>query len=317
MKMADNRRLSRHHPELGGKMAKYLNPKNDLAFKRIFGEHKHLCISLLNSMLPLAKDQQVVSIEYQSGELLPPISFLKDSIVDVRCVDNFGRHFIVEMQLLWTESFKQRVLLNASKVYVMQLDQSKDYQLLQPVYSLNFLDSVFERNLPGEYYHHYQIVNVAHTEKQIKGLEFIFIELPKFKPRNRAEKKLHELWLRFLTEIKEDTETVPAELLADEHIREALSYAEMGAFSKAELVTYDRVRDAIISQRTLLSEGRLEARSEGHAEGLAEGRIEGEKAQARAAATVLLSKNIAVEIIAEATGMTPEEITELHENGRA
>ena len=73
-------------------------------------------------MLPLAKDQQVVSIEYQSGELLPPISFLKDSIVDVRCVDNFGRHFIVEMQLLWTESFKQRVLLNASKVYVMQLD---------------------------------------------------------------------------------------------------------------------------------------------------------------------------------------------------
>ena len=51
------------------KMAKYLNPKNDLAFKRIFGEHKHLCISLLNSMLPLAQDQQVVSIEYQSGEL--------------------------------------------------------------------------------------------------------------------------------------------------------------------------------------------------------------------------------------------------------
>ena len=97
-------------------MAKYLNPKNHLVFKRIFGEHKHLCISLLNSMLPLAQDQQVVSIEYKSGELVPLVFSLEDSIVDVRCVDNFGRHFIVEMQLLWTESFKQRVKLNASKV---------------------------------------------------------------------------------------------------------------------------------------------------------------------------------------------------------
>ena len=31
------------------------------------------------------------------------------------------RIFIVEMQMLWTESFKQRVLFNASKAYVSQL----------------------------------------------------------------------------------------------------------------------------------------------------------------------------------------------------
>ena len=36
-------------------MAIYLDPKNDLTFKRVFGEHKHLCISLINSMLPLEK----------------------------------------------------------------------------------------------------------------------------------------------------------------------------------------------------------------------------------------------------------------------
>ena len=33
-------------------MPRYLDPKNDLTFKRVFGEHKHLCISLINSMLP-------------------------------------------------------------------------------------------------------------------------------------------------------------------------------------------------------------------------------------------------------------------------
>jgi len=58
----------------GKQMARYLDPKNDLAFKQVFGEHKHLCMSLLNSMLPL--DKPIVNIEYQSGELLPKVPAL-------------------------------------------------------------------------------------------------------------------------------------------------------------------------------------------------------------------------------------------------
>jgi hypothetical protein len=69
-------------------MAHYLDPRNDLTFKRVFGEHKHLCMSLLNSMLPLKKP--VVGIEYQTGELLPEIEILRNSIVDVRCTDSDG-----------------------------------------------------------------------------------------------------------------------------------------------------------------------------------------------------------------------------------
>ncbi|MDR0543691.1 MAG: Rpn family recombination-promoting nuclease/putative transposase, partial [Dysgonamonadaceae bacterium] len=65
----------------------------------------------------------------------------------------------------------------------------------------------------NKYYHHYKIVNIAHSDRQIKGLEFVFIEWQKFKPGNRAEKKLHELWLRFLTEINEHTQEAPQELL--------------------------------------------------------------------------------------------------------
>ena len=95
-------------------MAHYLDPKNDLTFKRVFGEHKHLCMSLINSMLPLKNP--IVSIEYQTGELIPELTdVFKHTIVDVRCIDSDGRTFIVEMQLYWSESFKTRVLLNASK----------------------------------------------------------------------------------------------------------------------------------------------------------------------------------------------------------
>jgi predicted transposase/invertase (TIGR01784 family) len=212
-------------------MAHYLDPKNDLTFKRVFGEHKHLCISLINSMLPLDESQQVVSIEYDTGELLPEIEVLRNSIVDVRCTDSTGRQFIVEMQMYWTESFKSRVLLNASKAYIRQLDRAEKYELLQPVYALNFVNENFEKapEMLFEYYHHYRIVNIKDTRKQIKGLEFVFIELKKFVPQNRAEKKLHELWMRFLTEINESTEEVPKELLENEDTSEAVKYLEVGA----------------------------------------------------------------------------------------
>ncbi|MDR2773492.1 MAG: Rpn family recombination-promoting nuclease/putative transposase, partial [Tannerella sp.] len=76
-------------------MAHYLDPKNDLTFKRIFGEHEELCVSLLNNMLPLEKDRRIVGLQYQSNELVPEIPGLKDSIVDVCCTDNEGRQFIV------------------------------------------------------------------------------------------------------------------------------------------------------------------------------------------------------------------------------
>ena len=222
-------------------MAHYLDPKNDLTFKRVFGEHKHLCMSLLNSMLPLKSP--IVSIEYQTGELIPELTdVLRNTIVDIRCTDAGGRQFLVEMQLFWNESFRNRVLLNASKAYVLQLDKMQDFKLIKPVYALNLVNDTFEKSPEMEdvYFHHYQIVNINNTEKQIEGLEFFFVELPKFKPQNRAERKLHDLWLRFLTEINETTEEVPAELLEHEHIREAIGYVEKAAYTKAQLWTYDK-----------------------------------------------------------------------------
>ena len=78
-------------------MGKYLDPKADITFKRVFGEHKDLVISLINALLPLADDQQVESVEYLNPELVPETPTKKDSVVDVRCMDMRGRQFIVEM----------------------------------------------------------------------------------------------------------------------------------------------------------------------------------------------------------------------------
>ncbi|MDR1225695.1 MAG: Rpn family recombination-promoting nuclease/putative transposase [Prevotellaceae bacterium] len=292
-------------------MAHYLDPKNDLTFKRVFGEHKHLCRSLLNSLLPL--DKPVVSLEYQTGELVPELEVLRHSIVDVRCTDADGRQFIVEMQMHWSESFKSRVLLNASKAYVLQLDSADRYELLQPVYSLNFVNDTFERSpdMRSEYYHHYRIVNVKHTEKQIKGLEFVFIELPKFRPQNRAERRLHELWLRFLTEINERTGEAPAALLENSDTREAVKYMEVGAYTKEQLSAYDKVRDGILTERSLLSDALKEGEAQGRVEGEAKGRAEGKAERSKEVALNLLKLGISLEDIMQSTGLTKEEIQAL------
>jgi len=248
-------------------MAHYLDPKNDLTFKRVFGEHKHLCMSLINSMLPLEKP--VVNIEYQSGELIPRLTeVLRNTIVDVRCTDADNRQFIVEMQMFWSESFKSRVLLNASKAYVMQLDKAEEFELLQPVYALNFVNEKFEKSpeMANEYYHYYKIVNIRNTEKQIEGLEFLFVELPKFKPQNRAEKKLHELWMRFLTEINESTREIPQELLDNEFTREAVEYVEKAAYTKEQLEVYDKWKIAAMTERSALKDARREGKIEGEIE---------------------------------------------------
>jgi hypothetical protein len=45
-------------------MARYLDPKNDLVFKRIFGEHEDLLLSFLNALMPLEKGRVIKSLTY-------------------------------------------------------------------------------------------------------------------------------------------------------------------------------------------------------------------------------------------------------------
>ena len=256
-------------------MGKYLNPKADLTFKKIFGEHKHLVISLLNAILPLEDDNRVESIEYWPADKIPERTEVeKYSIVDVCCKDSRKREFIVEMQMSWTESFKKRVLLNASKAYVAQSQKGMDYEALQPVYALNFVNGEFQHDV-ADYYHYYHLVHDKYTDKVIDGLHLIFVELPKFKPTTYAERKMHVLWLRFLTEIDENTREAPAELLENAEVSEALEIVERAAFTDEEMRSYEKFWDNVSVQKTLEADWKRK-------EALADAQISALKAQANA-----------------------------------
>ena len=293
-------------------MAKrYLDPKADLTFKKVFGEHPDLVISLLNALLPLKKGEEIQSVEYLTPEMVPDNPLRKFSIVDVRCKDQRGRQFIVEMQMVWSPEFMQRVMFNSAKAYVRQLDKKEDYRLLEPVYSLNLVNDVFLKDVP-EYYHYYRMVHEKHTEKVIDGLHLVFVELPKFTPHTMNEKKMQVLWLRYLTEIDGYMETVPQELLDNPEINKAMEVVEESAFSPEQLLGYDKFWDIIRTETTLYNSGVRQGREEGEAIGLEkgreEGREEGRAETAMAIARRMKSKGSSFADIQELTGLSEEEI---------
>ncbi|MEL6696027.1 MAG: Rpn family recombination-promoting nuclease/putative transposase [Bacteroidota bacterium] len=293
---------------------RYLDPKNDLTFKKVFGQHPHLLRSFLNALLPLDEGQEVVDLEYLPADMVPIIPLLKYSIVDVRCTDNRGRQFIVEMQMLWTDTFKHRVLFNASKAYVKQLDRGKEYKGLRPVYALSLVNENFEHDT-DLYYHHYSMIHNELTGKKIEGLELIFVELPKFKAKNLSEKKLQVLWLRYLTEIEEQTEQPPADLMEVPEIKEAIAQLAESAFSKSELESYDKYWDSISSEKTLISEaeetGRLVGEQLGLEKGLKQGREEGIKAGKMEIARKLQAQGMTAEQIMTITGLDLADLAHL------
>ena len=244
---------------------RYLDPKNDLIFKRIFGEHPDILLSFLNAVLPLNDDKQIVALEYLPAELVPVIPGLKNSIVDVRCKDKTGRQFIVEMQMFWTDSFKSRVLFNAAKAYVKQIDQGDEYKGLEPVYALSIVNQDFE-NETENHYHHYKLVETTESKLILNGLELIFIELNKFMRNintiNYNYKKNNILWLRFLAEIKNQTEMISKDLLEIPEIAKAVELTKESSFTKAELEVYDKYWDAVSIQKSIVidseAKGRLE-----------------------------------------------------------
>lgn len=270
---------------------KYLDPKADLTFKKIFAGHPDLLISLLNALLPLKRNQQIKSIENLPTELVPVDPLHKDTIVDVRCRDVEGRQFVVEMQMAWTDAFKQRVLFNASKAYVSQAEMGCKYEDLQPVYSLNLVNEIFEKDMK-EYKHNYHIVHDKRTKKVIEGLCFTFIELPKFHPHTMKEKRMTVLWLRFLTEINDKTQEVPAELLESPEISKALEEVKISAFTAEELRAYDKFWDRVSSEKTLM-EGRYD---------------EGKQDKALEIAQNLKSAGMDVDTICKMTGLSKEDI---------
>jgi len=280
---------------------RFLDPRSDLVFKKIFGQHPELIKSFLNNILPLPEGRFIESVAYLTPEQTPRIPSMKNTIVDVKCTDQKGRIFIVEMQMTWSKNFLKRFLFGTSKAYVQQLDAGKAYSQLCPVYGVALVNETFEQKTE-DWFHHYRLTHTKDLDKILEGIELIFLELPKFNPKTFEHRKVGVLWLRFLRETK-DLKSIPEEFKDSPEVIKAIELAQESAYSADELEAYDEYLDAIRVQQTI--------RDDSYEEGREEGREEGEQKKALTIAYSLLKIGLDVESIAEATGLFVEEIKDL------
>lgn len=177
---------------------------------------------------------------------------------------------------------------------------------MQPVCSLSLVNDIFLPDLES-YYHDYRIVRMEHTEKVIEGLRFIFVELPKFTPQTFSGKKMHVLWLRYLTEIDSESRSVSQDLLDNPEIGKAVQQLEESTFSDAQLWGYDDFWDAVRVERTLVSD----AERKGMEQGIERGIEQGAYQERMKNACNLKCLGVDVATIVQATGLSREEVEKL------
>ena len=301
-------------------MAKrYLDPKADLTFKRVFGEHPDLVISLLNALLPIqTKEEEIQSVEYLTPFHAPDNLFFNENVVNVKCTNNNGSHFFVQIQTFWAPLFSLHVKPNSSKAYISKLGKRIGMNYQEPVFSLNLVREIVDADVDN-YYHFYDIVQDDLTERIIDNFHLVFVELPKFTPHTISEKRMQVLWLRYLTEIDGYMETVPQELLDNPEINKAMEVVEESAYTPEQLLGYDKFWDIIRTENTLYSSGVRQGLEKGMEQGLEkgrevgrlEGRKEGQKDEKIANARKMKSYGLALEMISDITGLTIDEVRDL------
>ncbi|NGX54030.1 MAG: hypothetical protein K1000chlam4_00752, partial [Chlamydiae bacterium] len=100
-------------------LSRYLDPKNDLAFKKVFGteKHKRIPMDFLNAVFDLQGDKRIIDLEFLNPRQSPEIDARKESIVDLLVQDQRGVKYIVEMQVAKIEGFEKRAQYYAAKTY--------------------------------------------------------------------------------------------------------------------------------------------------------------------------------------------------------
>lgn len=291
---------------------KYLDPKNDLTIRKVFGQNLALCKSLINSLLPRnnAPFASEVSILPDSDAFVYPV-FRNPSLV-VECVGLSGERFIVMFQVMFTDGFLQSVLFDSHKAYIRYQDHFQMTPCAVPVYGIALVDDLYEYGTDA-FYHFYQVVEEAHSRMVIKGLSLIFVELPKVGAQYPVADDKQGRWLEFFHLMDEQTEVVPVSLQHDQDVMAAVNLCRLDGCSEKEIFEYNKFKSAIEIKKGIS----CEAEERGFRRGVEKGMELGlEKGFSRG----YLKGNVAavrrLALKALQTGIKPEEvmmITELNQ----
>ena len=291
---------------------RYLNPHTDFGFKRLFGSefNKELLISFLNAMFH--GEQNVKDVTYLNSEQLGDRIDERRAVFDVYCENDKGEKFIVEMQNIYQEFFKDRTIYYSTFPIREQARRGGDWDFhLNSVYTVGLLNFNFAEGLDDarRWHHEVKLMEVDTKEVFYDKLTYVYVEIPKF---NKTEDELETMYDKWMYVLKNLSSLMNRPAALQERVFTRLfEQAEISKFSSDELRMYEdsvnAFRDIVNAIRSAEKKKFAEGRAKGLAEGRAEGRAEGLAEIARA----MLAKGMAKDLIAELTGMSVDDINRL------
>jgi len=278
---------------------KYLDPKNDLAFKKIFGmeKHKHIPINFLNAVFHLTGKDKITDLEFINIVQPPEIQARKESIVDVMVKDKKGSKYIIEMQVTEVGGFEKRAQYYAAKTYCSNFNKGFHYWNLKKVIFLA-ITSYIQFPKKKNYKSNHGILDKETYENDLKDFSFTFVELPKFTKTVPENMTLEEKWYYFLKTADESRDVNKA-LAEVPEIKEAYEIIESVNWTEEELLTYEQIGMAIADHTSGLMAATEKGIKKGRQEAL------------RAIAAQLLEENFPFEKIASLTKLSIHELKDL------
>jgi len=283
---------------------KFLDVKTDYAFKKVFGSSQSHDIlkSFLNAVIRFNHDLKIKSLEIVDPYNIPMIKGMKDSFVDVKAKLEDNSLVIIEMQVLNHQGFEKRVLYNAAKNYSVQLNQTDDYHLLNPVIALSIVDfNMFEES--DKIISSFKLLEKDAFIHYSDDIELIFIELPKFKMKLEELESLQDKWVYFIKNAGK-LDFVPNNI--DKNIELALGIANEANLTTEELELQRKRKEFIYIQKSSIELAQEKGHQEGHKKGQEEGHKKGREEGIEMGA-LTMQKNIVLN--ANKAGMTVLQIS--------
>jgi len=296
-------------------LTKFLDPKNDVAFKKIFGtvKNQQILIHFLNDMLVFKAGKPITEVTFLKTIQDPEIAAKKTSIVDIMCTDEFGNQYIVEMQVVEGEGFVKRAQYYAAKAYSSQLKVAEKYNDLKEIIFLAITNFVMFPE-KKEFKSDHVILDKLTNEHDLKDFSFTFLELAKFNKTKKELTNIIDRWSFFFKYAKETSEKDLQEIIGNDLIIKR-AYEELDHFgwSEEELLAYE----AVVKREADYQATLAKQYNDGKVEGKAEGEVKGGAEKAKSIAIKMLKKNLPLEDIAECTGLAIFEIKELQRTLRS
>ena len=299
---------------------KYINPHTDFGFKRLFGSefNKELLISFLNAMFH--GEQNVLDVTYLNSEQLGDRADARRAIFDVYCENDKGEKFIVEMQNVYQEFFKDRTIYYSTFPIREQAQRGGDWDFhLKPVYTIGLLNFNFADGLENakRWHHEVKLMEVDTHEVFYDKLTYIYVEIPKFDKKETELVTMYDKWMYVLKNLSKLMQRPAA--LQERVFTRLFEQAEIAKFNKQDQKLYEdsmnAYRDIVNAIRTAEKKKYAEGEAEGLAKGLAKGLVEG-RAEGRAEGIVevakkMLDKGMDAALVAEMTGLPLDKVSNL------